>query len=279
MKDFYGVEAASEASSHVAHIVELVGIRGYAELPGLLSPQQVQDYSARLDTVYDRQVEELGRDNLRAIGEENLARCPLAYDEAFVDLLADLRVLEVVRALLGNYVVLHLQNGIIVHPHTQHHQSAWHRDLPYQEFVSSRPLAANVFICLEDFSFETGGTMFLAFSHRQEKLPSKGVLESLQEQPRVRAGSAVVFDSMVFHRAGNNVSGRIRRGINQVFTTGIVRQQIDIPGWLPAQNPDLHERALKDPELATILGYDARTADSVLAFRRRRQANAGSKPT
>jgi len=157
-----------------------------------------------------------------------------------------------------------------VHPQRVHHQSAWHRDLPHQEFVSSRPLAVNVYICLEHFSRETGGTAFLPFSHREEKLPSRESLAALEVQPEVAAGSAIVFDSMLFHRAGRNTSNRIRRGVNQVFTTGILRQQIDLPGWLPRQNPALHTTAVADPELRTLLGYEARTAESVAAYRKRR---------
>ncbi len=128
----------------------------------------------------------------------------------------------------------------------------------------------NIYICLEDFSHESGGTAFLPFSHREESLPSQEVVEALEVQPEIPAGSAIVFDSMIFHRAGRNSSNRIRRGVNQVFTTGILRQQIDIPGWLPHQNPALHEEATVDPELRILLGYDARTASSVQGYRQRR---------
>jgi hypothetical protein len=48
--------------------------------------------------------------------------------------------------------VLHLQNGIINMPNEEHHQSSWHRDLPYQNWTSSEPLACNVFYCLDNFN-------------------------------------------------------------------------------------------------------------------------------
>lgn len=270
MHQVYGSAPPLQATSATAQILELVRIRGFAELPALLSAEQVADFCARLDAVYETQEAEVGRDALQSIGEVDLARCPLGYDAEFLELARHARVLEVARAIVGDYIVLHLQNGVIVHPQRVHHQSVWHRDLPYQEFVSSRPLAVNVYICLEDFSRESGGTAFLPFSHREERLPSTEVLEALEEQPEIPAGSAIVFDSMIFHRAGRNTSNRIRRGVNQVFTTGILRQQIDIPGWLPRQNPALHEKAAGDPQLRTLLGYDARTASSVQGYRRRR---------
>lgn len=266
----YGSAPPLQAPSAISQIIELVRIRGFAELPALLSANQVADFCARLDAVYETQEAEFGRDGLQSIGEADLARCPLGYDSEFLELARHPRVLEVARAIVGKYLVLHLQNGVIVQPRRVHHQSAWHRDLPYQEFVSSRPLAVNIYICLEDFSHESGGTAFLPFSHREERLPSKDVVEALEVQPEIPAGSAIVFDSMIFHRAGHNSSNRIRRGVNQVFATGILRQQIDIPGWLPRQNPALHEEAAGDPQLRMLLGYDARTASTVQGYRQRR---------
>lgn len=270
MLNAYSSSSPLESGSASAQILDLVRIRGFAELPALLPADQVNDFCARLDAVYEAQETEFGRQALQSIGEVDLARCPFGYDLQFIELARHPRVLEIARAIVGSYLILHLQNGIIVHPQRKHHQSAWHRDLPYQEFVSSRPLAVNVYICLEDFSRESGGTAFLPFSHREEKLPSLEVLEALEEQPEIPAGSAIVFDSMIFHRAGHNTSGRVRRGINQVFTTGILRQQIDIPGWLPHQNPALHEQAASDSELRMLLGYDARTSSSVYDYRQQR---------
>ena len=276
--EVYGAAPPPERGSEASRVAELVRLRGFAELPRLLSAERVDELCARLDAVYEVQQAELGREVLASIGELDVARCLLAYDPAFLELARHPRVLAVARALVGDYLVLHLQNGVIVHPQRSHHQGAWHRDLPYQEFVSSRPLAVNVLVCLADFRPETGGTAFLPFSHREERLPSGATMEALAVQPEIPAGSAIVFDSMLFHRAGSNASDRVRRGVNQVFTTGILRQQIDIPGWLPRQNSELHQQAIRDPELTVLLGYDARSAPGVREFRERRIQRARPAP-
>ena len=41
---------------------------------------------------------------------------------------------------------------------TAHHQSAFHRDLPYQHFTSSRPIAINALFCADEFTNENGAT-------------------------------------------------------------------------------------------------------------------------
>ena len=262
---FYGVEAAQDTDDAVARHVEAVRIQGFSVMENALSEADVAALNERVEAVYARQRDEFGEEALVALNEQNVARCLLAYDDAFVALAASEQVLPVVRALVGNYVVLHLQNGIISRPGQEHHQSSWHRDLPYQSFVSSRPLAVNVYYCLCDYTPETGGTMFLPFSHREEHLPSRSYIETHETTPVVPAGAALFFDSMLFHRAGYNSSSIVRRGINHVYTTGIIRQQISLPDALDGRHRD-------DPAHAVLLGYDNQTPGSVQAFRERRLA-------
>lgn len=267
--NFYGTRAPSRTSGMEVHL-ESLHVLGYSVMGNVLNSQEVDFFCALLDRIYKQQEDEFSAAELEKIGELDVARCLLAYDDEFLKLATHPRVLEVVQAVLGTYVVLHLQNGIICRPGRKHHQAAWHRDLPYQRFTSSRPLALNAYFCLCDYSDETGGTMFLPFSHRQEEIPSLEFIERHAHQPEVRAGSVIFFDSMIFHRAGSNSSDLIRRGINQVFTTGIIKQQIDLPTALGGRFGD-------DSFLKTLLGYASRPADNVRAFRTARLEAAALK--
>lgn len=262
---FYGVNAARDLSDDLERHVEALKIQGYSVLENALSPHEVEELNERVEQVYARQRSEVGEDVLEALKEKDVARCLLSYDDAFVPLAALDAVMPVVRAMLGNYVVLHLQNGIISRPSQEHHQSSWHRDLPYQFYVSSRPLAVNVYYCLCDYSPETGGTVFLPFSHREEQLPSLDYIQAHEVSPIVPAGSAIFFDSMLFHRAGHNTSTIVRRGINHVYTTGILRQQISLPSALDGRYRD-------DEFLSMLFGYGNATPGSVKDFRERRLA-------
>ena len=59
---------------------------------------------------------------------------------------------------------------------------------------------------------------------------------------------------MVFHRAGENRSGRPRRAVNHVFSTPIIAQQISLPDALERQ---LREATRHWPRL---LGYEVAPA-------------------
>jgi ectoine hydroxylase-related dioxygenase (phytanoyl-CoA dioxygenase family) len=262
----YGIVERGTASSDAARIAERIRLAGYAVVPGGFSNAEVADLATRLDQVMARQVEEFGgTDRLASIGDALTARCLVAYDEAFVALAAHPTVLAVCRELLGDYVILMQQNGVINPSGERHTQVAYHRDLPYQHFVSSRPLAVSALFCIDPFTTETGATTMIPGSHRMEQFPSDTVAAELDTAVSADPGSFIVFDSMVFHRAGENRSGRPRRAVNQVFSTPIIAQQISLP-------EALNGRYAGDPALAKLFGYDVAPARSVTAWRERRLA-------
>jgi len=256
--------AASEGA--IARLAERIRLAGYAVLPSGLAAATVEDLGSRLERVMARQADEFGgAERLADIDDAFTARCPLVYDDAFVDLAAHAELLALCRELLGEYFVLMQQNGIINPPGEHHTQVAYHRDLPYQHFVSSRPLAISALFCIDPFRVETGATTMIPGSHRVEMFPSDHVAAELDTPVTADPGSFIVFDSMVFHRAGHNRSDRPRRAVNHVFTSPIIAQQISLPDALNGRYAD-------DPALARLFGYDVKPAPSVTAWRGRRLA-------
>jgi ectoine hydroxylase-related dioxygenase (phytanoyl-CoA dioxygenase family) len=266
----YGVVERGKAEGAVAQWAECVRLAGYVVVPSGLSVAEIADLSDRLDRVMDRQIQEFGADRLAAIGDTLTARCPLVYDEAFVRLAAHPDILSLCRELLGDYIVLMQQNGVINPAAQQHTQLSYHRDLPYQHFTSSRPLAVSALFCIDPFRAETGATTVIPASHRMEAFPSEPVAASLDTSVTAEPGSFIVFDSMLFHRAGLNRSGRPRRAVNQVYSVPIIAQQISLADALPPEYAS-------DPALARLFGFEVSPARSVTDWRERRLARLGGK--
>jgi ectoine hydroxylase-related dioxygenase (phytanoyl-CoA dioxygenase family) len=264
----YGVNEQEIAADDLSAHAERIRLAGYCVLAGALSAADTADLAARLDEVLRRQTEEFGSERLEQIGDGFTARCPLVDDAAFLKLATHRRLLALVRLLLGEYVVLMQQNGVINPPQEGHTQGAYHRDLPYQHFVSSRPLAISALFCIDPFRTETGATMVIPGSHHVERFPSTDVAASAEVSVNADAGSFVVFDAMLFHRAGDNRSGRVRRAVNNVFSVPIIAQQISLPSALNGRYSD-------DPDLARLLGYDSTPAASVADWRTRRLRRSG----
>jgi len=268
MREFsaYGVVEPGEKGTSANHhrVIEDMAVRGYSILPDVLSQRQVDELSQKLDQIYQVQCAELdGEHTLDEILDADIVRCPLAYDDAFLSLSTVPEVVDALKALLGDNLVLLMQNGVINRPDRIQTQTRWHRDLNYQHWVSSAPLAVSVLFCLQDFNRETGGTVVLPASHKVAHLPSSELVGECETQVDATRGSALIFDSMLFHRAGVNQSDRIRRGVNHVVGRPILAQQIDIPALLGDPAPE-------DAWLAGYLGYRWRPAASVQAWRRQR---------
>ena len=87
------------------------------------------------------------------------------------------------------------------------------------------------------------------------------VLGWFQRNVEAKAGSIIVFDSMLYHRGGRNTSGRPRLGINHIFVLPFIKQQIDLPSALGGKFRD-------DPVLGRLLGYESAPAASAYLWRK-----------
>jgi ectoine hydroxylase-related dioxygenase (phytanoyl-CoA dioxygenase family) len=260
----YGITAQQHNSTETDLYLEELATLGYAIIPNILNEEYLTDLRTKIDEVYLQQIAEIGGTNvLTQIKELNLVRMPLAYSEDFVHLAAHENFMILVKKVLGNYFNLHLQNAIINMPNEEHHQSSWHRDLPYQNFKISKPLAVNILVCVDNFNTSTGGTYVLPFSQHLDIIPSQAYIDKHAVQVHAEAGSVVLMDSMVLHKAGYNSSNHTRRAINHVYVSGIIRQQMNIPALLG-------DKYRSHPFLKMLLGYDNISYNSVQEFRQNR---------
>jgi ectoine hydroxylase-related dioxygenase (phytanoyl-CoA dioxygenase family) len=254
-------EAHHNADDHDAAAEEIRNI-GYTVIDSGFSPEELQAVRDRSEAVYARQVRECGgEDNLVRMKDASVARCVLSYDDHFVRLAAHPGLLGLLARLLGENFILLGQNAIINRADRQHDQLTWHRDLTYQHFVSSRPLAISALYCVDDFAERTGATVVLPASHKVEAFPSPQYVAKHQRCVEAKAGSIIVFDAMLYHRGGRNTSGRTRLGINHIFVLPLFKQQIDLPTALGGKFRD-------DLVLGRLLGYESATAASAYHWRK-----------
>lgn len=241
--------------------VEQIRNIGYTVVQSGFSAQQLQVIREKIDNIYDQQIAEIGGEQqLERMNDANLARCLIGYDEYFMQLAAHPRLIALCERLLDENFILMSQNAILNRPSNEHYQVTWHRDLNYQHFVSSRPLAISALYCIDDFSEETGGTFLLPASHKSEVFPSPEYVDIHERQMSAPAGSILVFDAMVYHRSGFNHSGKVRRAVNHIYSLPLIKQQISFPRMLKGKFSD-------DTFLRKFLGYETETGPSVQEWR------------
>jgi len=182
----YGINKSVVVSSKKElHLEEFYNL-GYTVIENVINQPELTELRAELDRVYALQENEFGKENLKLINEENLARIPL------------------------------------------------------------------------------GATYILPFSHQFMAAPSNEYMESNSIQVNAPAGSVIIFNSMLFHKAGYNRSTNvIRRGINHVYVKPIINQQIDLPYFLDGKYAD-------DSFLSMLFGYQTKLSKSISEYRKLR---------
>lgn len=255
----YGVLCRDQFDSDLDELAEQVRRLGYAVLDSGYTSEQVQAISSEFDRARSAYVEEWGEERLRNLNEFHTVRALLTHGgRVFLHLATHPRLRALLDKLIVGKYALNQQNGVINPPSEAYNQGAWHRDLPYQHFVSSSPLAVNALFCLDDFTAENGATFVLPASHKSAAFPSQSYVERNALQVEARAGQFIVMDCMVFHTGGGNKTASDRRAINHAYMIPYFKQQIELPANI--EFDDL------TPEEKEILGFHYKTPKSVREY-------------
>jgi ectoine hydroxylase-related dioxygenase (phytanoyl-CoA dioxygenase family) len=255
----YGILERDQFPSEADEIAEQVRRVGYAVVDARLGAGELATLRAEFERTRSQYVARHGEARLRALGEYHTVRALLTQGgRAFLQLVFNEKLHAVIGKLIAGQFVLNQQNGVINPPGETYGQGQWHRDLPYQHFVASRPLAVNALFCLDEFTTRNGSTFVLPASHKAEAFPSADYVRSNALQIEAPAGCFILLDCMTFHAGGFNASERERRAVNHVFTIPFLRQQIRLPGNL--RDADL------TAEQQRILGFGNVEPESVEAY-------------
>lgn len=241
----------------------LEGIRqlGYCVVEGVLDGEAIERTRAAMYDVQRAIRDDIGPERLERAGELGVLRLMVAYDEQFLSLLELPEILQIVDATVSPTAILHLQNGFILPPQPQANgpgtfQQSFHRDFP--RHLNGYLCSLNTLLALDDFTAENGGTIIVPGTHQRAEKPDDRFLAEAAESVECPGGSAIVFDSTLWHAAGVNGSGRDRVGINQQFTRSFIKQQID---YVRALGDEVVER--QSPRTQQLLGWYTRVVTSL----------------
>lgn len=230
-------------------------------------PRDISETLARLaENALELVREEIGDSRLSAAGESGVVRVPLKFYTEFAFLLEVPDVVTIVERVISESAICHLMNAIVLEPRSGSEkpglnglfQSRLHRDFP--RFLGGKPLSLNSFYCLTDFSPRNGSTRFLVGSHQKE-----GQTGSNQDQSPVSvhapAGSAIIFDSTIWHSGGMNATSEARIGVNVQWTHHWMKQQIDLVRILGSSR-----RGDFSPAVQQRLGYNSQVVTSLQEY-------------
>ena len=244
-KATYGILQKDHFSSELEEVAEQVRRLGYAILDSDHTLAQLQEISTKFDQAREQYLKTWGESRLKSLNEFHTIRALLTHGgDIFLQLAMNRNLTAVLKKLIVGTFILNQQNGIINPPGETYNQGAWHRDLPYQHYVSSTPLAVNALFCVDDFNVDNGSSFVLPASHKSIAFPSENYLNKNAVQIKAKAGQYILLDCMLFHCGGFNKTDKERRAINHVFNIPYFKQQINLPGNMHADNLSSEARAL-----------------------------------
>jgi ectoine hydroxylase-related dioxygenase (phytanoyl-CoA dioxygenase family) len=260
----YGVLNRCLAESDLDEIAEQVRNLGYAVFDSGLSTDELRRLSQAFHETRTRYIDTYGEKELRTVDEYWTVRAPLTLDVEFLTLALNERLISVMRRLISGKFALNQQNGVINPPGDSYNQAAWHRDLPYQHFVSSTPIAVNALFCLDEFTTQNGATFVLPASHKSGAFPSPNYVKKNALQVEAPAGSFILLDCMAFHTGGFNRTQSARRAINHVYAIPFFKQQINIPANM--KNGDALSSEARD-----LLGFNYLEPQTIADYLKKRR--------
>lgn len=229
----YGILSRDNHSSELDDIAEQVRRIGYAVLDSGYTMDELTQLSQVFDQTRTNYVQKYGEARLRRANELHTIRAPLTHGgSAFVRLATNQNLLNVLSKLIVGKFILNQQNGVINPPGETYNQGAWHRDLPYQHYISNTPLAVNALFCIDEFTKENGSTFVLPATHKTANYPSESYIRRNALQVEAKAGQYILLDCMIFHSGGFNRTNVERRAVNHVFTIPYFKQQIRLSDLL-----------------------------------------------
>jgi ectoine hydroxylase-related dioxygenase (phytanoyl-CoA dioxygenase family) len=241
----YGVLQQDQFSSEHHEVAEQVRRIGYALLDSGFTKEELNEITKAFEQTREKYVATWGEQALRDADEFHTMRALLTHGGAkFLQLAMNPNLMAVLKLLISGKFILNQQNGVINPPMESYNQGAWHRDLPYQHYVSSSPLAVNALFCIDDFTIENGSTFVVPASHKAIPFPSASYLRNNALQVEAKAGQYILLDCMLFHSGGFNKTNKERRAINHVYTIPYFKQQINLPRNMNTQELSPEEQEI-----------------------------------
>ena len=133
---------------------------------------------------------------------------------------------EITYFLGGNYIL----NGInaVIHYRQEHpYLSNMHRDV--RTFMADTKFLVQMIVTLDDFTLENGATHFLSGSHKMAIKPNEPYFYQNADRAVTPKGSIILFDSNIWHAAGENTTAKPRRALTMGFTRPFIKPQMDYP--------------------------------------------------
>jgi ectoine hydroxylase-related dioxygenase (phytanoyl-CoA dioxygenase family) len=230
--------------------------RGYNVVPGVLEAAHCE----RLKAVLSRVLADYSAGpTQQSQNDRYLMHDLLCRDPIFGHLLEDPRLQDLMAPVLGPSWIMYAFTSSSLPPHGTNYGNRIHVDSP--RWVQGYSFNLGVMWALDEFTGDNGATQVLPGSHRSPDSPSPEFFDRNFVRLTCPAGSMIVFDGRLFHRAGDNRTAAWRHALTMNACRSYMKQRFDWVRFIPAPISDaLNAQARR------IIGFDTRLPTSLEEF-------------
>lgn len=230
--------------------------RGYSVVPAMIVPSHCERLKAVLSSVLAAY---RPGPTQQSQNDQYLMHDLLCRDPIFGHLLEDPRLQELLAPILGASWIMYAFTSSSLPPHGTNYGNRVHVDGP--RWVPGYSFNVGVMWALDDFTDDNGATQVLPGSHHSSETPSAEFFERSAVRLTCAAGSMILFDGRLFHRAGDNGTAAWRHALTMNACRSFMKQRFDWVRFVPAPISDaLNGQARR------IIGFDTRLPTSLEEF-------------
>jgi ectoine hydroxylase-related dioxygenase (phytanoyl-CoA dioxygenase family) len=242
-----------------------IAYEGVVVLHNILSPEEVAAGLAAVERVTQTIRREVGNEQLESARRagHNEWRLVLAYEPFFLHAIGNVRLLAIVHRVLGEAAVLRFQN-VQVDESKEEESPVFNQQKFHQNSTrkgGDGPLSLSVLLPFTPILASRAEFVVALGTHQRTFIPTPDYLEWASESFDVPVGSAVIFDSTLWHRETLNRDRSTRVFLVEEFTRSFIKPHFD---YVRALGTD-RVRQLP-PAIRRLLGWETRLPTSLAEF-------------
>lgn len=235
--------------------------KGYTIVPGVLSPDAINDLLEEVELLTNSDNEKLKRiesETGKKQIDQNMVLNISVRGRHNAALLENDSLHDYLDILLTNTCILYASQSSSMPPSGTNYSHRIHVDCP--RIIPNYITNVGVLFALTDFTLENGATYFLPASQTQAEMPDEKTFEEKAERGVCKAGDMLLFNARIWHRGGINYTDKPRHSIGLNICRSYMRQRFDYPRLIENLKSDVLKYV--GDRGKRMLGYNVRMPTS-----------------
>lgn len=239
-----------------SQIGSLIENEGAVILRNLISNQDALELRNDLEICLDEDNQKYGESYVF----KGMVHALMNRKQSFIDLIADQRIQDIFKVILGQGAIIHAYNSSSMPPNETNFSRSIHVDCP--RIIPNYITNLGLTIALDPFTSTNGAMQIWTKSFNMQFAPSEQDFNANKiDLDNLEIGDAILFNARCWHRGGLNVTNQWRHAVTLNVCRAYMRQQFDYPELLGEEKIKLLPENVKQ-----FIGYYVRAPYNMSEF-------------